>query len=134
MGNSIAVIGLRHGERHVRGFLEAGAQKVYAIDINEDLYENVLHEGVVTSNDYRAVLPLVDMIIISLPPMLHKEALQAALKTKASRIWIEKPLLDIGEDPGALVADERVEVIHDFGVVTLCETGYRGKMNVMRFG
>lgn len=111
--SSVAIIGLRHGERHVHGFLSAGAQKVYAVDINKDLYENVLHDRVEVSDDYRAVLPLADMIVISLPPILHKEALQEAIKTKASRIWIEKPLLNIGESPHTLTPDARVEIIHE---------------------
>jgi predicted dehydrogenase len=113
MGNNIAVIGLRHGERHVHGFLAAGAQKIYAVDINEALYKHVQDQRVVCSSDYLSVLPLADMIVISLPPALHAQALEAALKTNAKRIWIEKPLLDIGEDPNNIRADERVEVIHE---------------------
>lgn len=110
---TVAVLGLRHGERHVHGFLNAGAQKVYAVDLNKELYSKVADSRVITSDDYLSVIPLVDIIVISLPPSLHQQALQAALKTNAKHIWIEKPLLDIGEDPRAFAPDERVEVIHE---------------------
>jgi predicted dehydrogenase len=113
MGGSVAVIGLRHGERHVHGFLAAGADKVYAVDINKDLYEKVLHDRVVTADDYQQVIPLVDIIVISLPPALHQQALKAAIATNAKHIWVEKPLLDVGEDPQIFAPDDRVEVIHE---------------------
>lgn len=126
MHTSVAVIGLRHGERHVHGFLAAGASKVYAVDINTDLYERVQDDRVETSDDYHAVMSSADIIVISLPPFLHREALETALQTSAKRIWIEKPLLDIGEDPDDLTADNRVEVIHELRRSTVVREWERG--------
>lgn len=116
---SLAIWGLRHGARHVHGFLAAGAEKIIAADIDPALHGIEKSAQVTFIRDFHDTPADVDIIVISLPQKLHREALDFALGTKASEIWIEKPVFDVGELSEIVSGDKSIQVIHELRRSTL---------------
>lgn len=106
---SVAVIGLRMGEYHLKSVLGYGARVSAICDVDEaflneigDRYE-IPHECRYT--DYRALVndPYINVVLIVTPDQLHREMVEAFMAA-GKHVMCEKPLALTREDLEAILA------------------------------
>jgi len=105
---SVGVIGLRMGEKHLRGLVEKGIEVAAICDIDEECMNEWGEKYSIPEEkrfvDWRDMLKLDNMntVLIITPDQLHREMCEEFLKA-GKHVMCEKPLALTREDLSAIV-------------------------------
>ena len=109
---SVAIVGLRMGEYHLKSVLDFGAKVAAICDVDERFLNEIGDRYEIPANhrytDYRPLVddPEINAVLIVTPDQLHREMAEAFLAA-GKHVMCEKPLALTREDLCAIIAATR---------------------------